>query len=195
MDDNRRHKVSEHVKSKQHEDFGRKAWMQSDRNSNAWVIACPKEHDSLSASQFPMVCQTYFGVPQTCLQGLQGQDILQKSGRRGRRNRETECDMYGENLVKVTLPGGGWHNGINLHLHKIIGQSGMCSDMEVEDYFLRKLKETAINPAQYVPILSRNLKGYVPDGHQTGIACGKYPAGVYQFTEVKVIYPQWSSAV
>ena len=27
----------------------------------------------------------------------------------------------------------------------------------------------------------------MPDGHQTGIACGKYPAGVKQFTEVKII--------
>ena len=60
--------------------------------------------------------------------------------------------------------------------------------MEVEDFLLRKLRETAINPAVYVPLLSRNLKEYVPDGHQTGIACGKYPAGVNQFTEVKVIH-------
>ena len=74
------------------------------------------------------------------------------------------------------------YNGINLQLHKILRQSGMCIDMEVEDYFLRKLRETAINPSQYVPLLSRNLKRYVPDGHQTGIACGKYPAGVNQFT-------------
>jgi hypothetical protein len=91
--------------------------MQSDRNSSAWVTACPKEHSSLSASQFLVVCQTYFGVPQACLEGLQGHVILQKSGRRGRRNMETVCDMYGENLVKATLPGGGWtyhHNGINL---------------------------------------------------------------------------------
>ena len=54
----------------------------------------------------------------------------------------------------------------------------MCIDMEVEDYFIRKLRETAINPTQPVPLLSRNLKGYVPDGHQTWITCGKYPAGV-----------------
>ncbi len=63
--------------------------------------------------------------------------------------------MYGENLVKATLPGGGWtyhHNGINLRLHKIFRQSGMTSDMEVEDYFLRKLRETAINPVQFVPL-------------------------------------------
>ncbi len=46
-------------------------------------------------------------------------------------------------------------------------QSGMISDMEVEDFFLRKLRETAINPALSVPLLSKNLKGYVPDGHQT----------------------------
>ena len=65
-----------------------------------------------------------------------------------------------------------------MQLHKIFRQSGMCIDMEVEDYFLRKLRETAINPAQYVPLLSRNLNGYVPDGHQAVIARGKYPAEV-----------------
>ena len=36
--------------------------------------------------------------------------------------------------------------------------------------------------------MSKNLKGYVPDGHQTGITCGKYPVGANQFTEVKVIH-------
>ena len=64
----------------------------------------------------------------------------------------------------------------------------MFNDIEAEGNFLRKLRETAINPAQFVPLLSRNLKGYVPDGHQTGIACGEYPSGVNQFTEVKVIH-------
>ncbi len=64
----------------------------------------------------------------------------------------------------------------------------MVSDLEVEDYFLRKLRETAINPSQPVPLLSKHLKGYVPDGRQTGIANAKYPAGVNQFTEVKVIH-------
>ncbi len=58
----------------------------------------------------------------------------------------------------------------------------MTNDMEVEDYFLRKFKKTAINPGQTVPLLSRNLRGYVPDGHRTGIANGKYPAGVNKFT-------------
>ncbi len=116
---------------------------------------------------------------------------MQKSGRRGQQQREMRCDAYGENLVKATLPEGGWtyhHDGINLQLHKIFRQSSMTSDLEIEDYFLRKLKETAINPGQNVPLLSRNLKGYVPDGRQTGIAKSKYPAGVNQFTEDKVIH-------
>ena len=64
----------------------------------------------------------------------------------------------------------------------------MTSDLEIEDYFLRKLKETAVNPSQNVPLLSKNLRGYVPDGRQTGIANSKYPAGVNQFTKVKVIH-------
>ena len=64
----------------------------------------------------------------------------------------------------------------------------MTSDMEVEDYFLRKVREMALNPVQIVPLLSTNLKGYVPDGHQTRIANEKYLAGVNQFTKVKVIH-------
>ncbi len=64
----------------------------------------------------------------------------------------------------------------------------LTSDMEVEDYFLRKLRETAINPVLTVPLLSRNLKGNVSDGRQTGIANGKYPARIDPFTEVKVIH-------
>jgi hypothetical protein len=64
----------------------------------------------------------------------------------------------------------------------------MTSDMEVEDYFLKKLREMAINPDEIVPLLSKNLRGYVPEGHQTGIANSKYPAGVNHFTEIKVIH-------
>jgi hypothetical protein len=64
----------------------------------------------------------------------------------------------------------------------------MTSDMEVEDYFLRKVREMAINPVQTVPLLSKNLKGYVTYGHQSGIANNKYPAGVNHFTEIKVIH-------
>ncbi len=83
--------------------------------------------------------------------------------------------MYGKNLVKATLPGGGWiyhHNGINLQLHKIFKQSGMCGDMEVDDFFLRKLRETAINPAQFVPLLCRNPKGMCPMDIKKGLHIG-----------------------
>jgi len=150
--------------------------MQIDRSSSAWVTTCPKEHSALNAKQFPVMAQTYFRVPQQCLEGMVGQAILQKSGKRGGQQRETLCDPYGENLVKATLPGGGWtyhHNGINLQLHRIFRQSDMTSDMEVEDYFIKKLREMAINPVETVPLLSKNLRGYVPDGHHTGIASSK----------------------
>ncbi len=69
--------------------------------------------------------------------------------------------------------------------------------MEVEDNFLRKVREMAINPVETVPLLSKNLRGYVPDGHQTGIANSKYPAGVNQFIEIKIIHSgavQYSTA-
>ncbi len=46
-----------------------------------------------------------------------------------------------------------------MQLHKIFRQSGMCNDTEVEDYFLWKLRETAINPAQFVPLLSKKPEG------------------------------------
>jgi len=64
----------------------------------------------------------------------------------------------------------------------------MVSNMEVEDLFLHRLQESAIVPGEYVHLLSKHLKGYVPDGCQTEIACGKYLAGVDQFTEVKIIH-------
>jgi hypothetical protein len=55
MDDIRRHRVNEHMKGTQHDDFGRKAWMQSDIIIIAWGTTCPKEHNSLNAGQFPVV--------------------------------------------------------------------------------------------------------------------------------------------
>jgi hypothetical protein len=54
----------------------------------------------------------------------------------------------------------------------------MVSIIEVEDLFLRMLRGSAITPNDSVPLLSKHLKGYVPDERQTGIACGKHPAGV-----------------
>jgi hypothetical protein len=80
------------------------------------------------------------------------------------RQAETECDAYGENLVKATSHGAGWtlhHDAINLQVHRIVRQSGMVSNMEVEDLFLRKLQESAITLDDFMPLLSKHLKGGV----------------------------------
>ena len=60
--------------------------------------------------------------------------------------------------------------------------------MEIEDYFIRKLQGMAITPIDSGPILSKHLKGYVPDGQQLGIVCNRFPRGIDQLTEVKVIH-------
>jgi hypothetical protein len=39
-----------------------------------------------------------------------------------------------------------------------------------------------------LPILSKHLKGYIPDGRRLWIACSKFPGGIDQFKEVKVIH-------
>ncbi len=60
---------------------------------------------------------------------------------------ETECDAYGENLIKATLPGARWalhHDAFNLQVHRIARQPGKTSPMEVEDLFMRKLGESVI---------------------------------------------------
>jgi hypothetical protein len=76
MDNIKRYKLNEHLTNKQSDDFSRKAWMQIDRNSNAWVTACPKENNAPNSKQFPIVVQTYFGVAQQCLASLESQPIL-----------------------------------------------------------------------------------------------------------------------
>ena len=70
----------------------------------------------------------------------------------------------------------------------IIRQSGMVSQVEIEDYFIRKLQGMAVTPSESVPILCKHLKGYVTDGRQLGITCNKFLDGIGQFTEVKVIH-------
>jgi hypothetical protein len=64
----------------------------------------------------------------------------------------------------------------------------MASHVEVEDYFIRKLQGMVITPNDTVPILSKHLKGYVPDGRLLGIANNKFLGGIDQFTEVKVVH-------
>jgi hypothetical protein len=63
LDDNKRHKLDRQMKELGHSEFQRNAWMQIDRSSSAWVTACPKEHSSLNARQFPVMAHTYFAVP------------------------------------------------------------------------------------------------------------------------------------
>jgi len=57
LDERRMHDVSVKMKGRQRGDFGRKAWMQSDGSSSAWVISCSKEHNRFNAKQFPVVAQ------------------------------------------------------------------------------------------------------------------------------------------
>jgi len=94
-------------------------------------------------------------------------------------------------MVKATLPGAGWtlhHDAINLQIRRVAKQSEMINTMEVEEYFLRRRQESAIHPDSAMSLLGKQLRGYVPDGRQTGIASSKRPARVDQFTKIKVIH-------
>jgi len=108
-----------------------------------------------------------------------------------REDRISTCDPLGENLVKATLPGSVWtdhHDEINNQIHRISRQSGMVSKLEIEDYLTRKVQGMSITPIESMPILIKHLKGYVPNVRQLGIACNKFPCGIDQFTEVKVLH-------
>ena len=108
-----------------------------------------------------MVVQTYFGMGQQCLVGLVGRQIQQKA-ERGEDVGEAECDAYGGNLVKATLPRAGWalhHDAINLQVHRTTRQLGMVNSMEVGNFFMRMLSESAIIPDHSMPLLSKHLKG------------------------------------
>ena len=104
MDESMRAWVQRELEPRPHEDFIKKAWMQANRSSSAWIWACPKEHIRLNQRRFPVVAHTYFGVAQECLKGLVGKAIQQKSGG-GREDRIVGCDEFGETLVKATLSG------------------------------------------------------------------------------------------
>ena len=103
---------------------------------------------------------------QEYLRGQEGQDIHQKlEGVRD--DKIVTCDPYGENLARAVLPGSGWtyhHDEINLQIHRIVRQSGMVSQMEIEDYFVRKLHDMSVTPRYSVSAMRKHLKGYVPNG-------------------------------
>ena len=62
------------------------------------------------------------------------------------------------------------------------------SEMEIEDYTKRKLADMAVPSNIDLPILITHLKGCIPYGRQTGIACNTIPAGNVHFTDIKVIH-------
>ena len=64
----------------------------------------------------------------------------------------------------------------------------MTSVTEIRDYFIHGLHDITVQSNDYVPLMSKHLKGYVLDGRHIGIDCNKFPAGVEQFTEIEVIY-------
>jgi hypothetical protein len=104
---------------------------------------------------------------------------------------QTRCDALGENLVKAMFIGYGWtyhYETINIQINKIARPSRMTSDAEIEDNFLRKLHEKAVQLDNSLPLMSMHMKGYVPDGRHTGISCNQFPASVDQSTKVTVIH-------
>jgi hypothetical protein len=54
----------------------------------------------------------------------------------------------------------------------------MESQLEIEDYFINKVREMAVSPENTVPIHSKHMKGYIPDGRRLGIPRGNFPAGI-----------------
>ncbi len=76
LDVSRRYSLDKEIQAMKQGEFERKAWMQGDKFSSAWVTACPKTHSLISAKQFPVIAQTYFGVAQQCLEGMAGQPII-----------------------------------------------------------------------------------------------------------------------
>ncbi len=94
----------------------------------------------------------------------------------------TKCDPYGENLAKAVLPGSGWtyhHDAINVKIHKLAKQTALNNESEITYYFMRKLKESAVQQDSHWPLLtSKQLKRYVPNGRRTCIATRKYPTRV-----------------
>ena len=53
---------------------------------------------------------------------------------------------------------------------------------------MRRLQESAVLTNISMPLLSKHLKGYVPNGRQIGIPCNKFLADIDHFTETKVIH-------
>jgi hypothetical protein len=48
MEESRRAQLDIDIRQRDHTDFGKKAWIQSDKSSSAWVTTCPKGHNRLT---------------------------------------------------------------------------------------------------------------------------------------------------
>jgi hypothetical protein len=72
MDESQKFDTSKRFEDMQKANFGRKAWMQTDRASNAWVTTCPKKHIRLNVKRFPVMAQIYIGVRHYCFEELVG---------------------------------------------------------------------------------------------------------------------------
>jgi hypothetical protein len=103
LDENKKTWVDRELLPRPHDDFARKASMQTNKSSSACVWACPKRHNLLNERQFSVVAERFFGVAQECLKDLTRKTIQQKFGG-GRDDKTARCDACGENSVKATLP-------------------------------------------------------------------------------------------
>ena len=48
VEESRKTQLDRQIRQRDHTDFGRKAWIQSDKSSSAWVTTCPKKHSRLT---------------------------------------------------------------------------------------------------------------------------------------------------
>ena len=106
-DESKKEWVHMQLQESGHTDYERKAWYQTDKANVVLLWTSSKNNNRLNTRQFSVDAQTYFGVRQECLRGLEGMHIQQKSGGE-RKNMIMTCDPYGENTAKAILPGSGW---------------------------------------------------------------------------------------
>ena len=194
LDSSRANLLQQELANREISDEHRRAWYQVDQSSSSLIWAIPMECHRLQPEQFRAAMQQYFGLKKSCLAGLEGESIPQKRSRGGTRS-PIPCDPYGTNLCKVVLPGDGHrkhHDEIKYAVHRVFNQAGIQSTLEVPDYFTHRIRagERATATSNIRPLLCKQLRHYVPDGHIEGPACERFPAGINHLWEVKTIHPK-----
>ena len=98
-------------------------------------------------------------------------------------------------MVKTTLLGSGMtyhHDEIDHQVHKIIRQFGMVNKLEIENYFIHKVRGRAISLENAVPmIINKHQKGYVPDGRGEMSSIVRDPVEI----TVECVRSMWSTSV